>query len=69
MRFLVQLGNPYEAVGVDQKGHAAIDWGVYGIPETFVIGRDSTIRYKHVGPLDPKSLKKLRAEIDKAVEG
>ncbi len=69
LRFLGQLGNPFEAVGVDQKGRAAIDWGVYGIPETFVIGRDATIRYKHVGPLDPVSLKKLRAEIDLAVKG
>jgi len=42
---------------------------VYNIPETFIIGRDSTIRYKHVGPLDPVSLKKLRVEIDKAVKG
>ena len=69
LRFLGQLGNPFEAVGTDQKGRAAIDWGVYGIPETFVIGRDATIRYKHVGPLDPVSLKKLQAEIDKAVAG
>ena len=69
LRFLGQLGNPFDAVGTDQKGRAAIDWGVYGIPETFIIGRDSTIRYKHVGPLDPVSLKKLRAEIDKAVGG
>lgn len=69
MRFLSQLGNPFEAVGVDKKGRAAIDWGVYGIPETFVIGRDATIRYKHIGPLDPISLKRLQTEIDKAVAG
>lgn len=69
MRFLGQLGNPFAAVGVDKKGRAAIDWGVYGIPETFLIGRDATIRYKHVGPLDPVSLKKLKVEIDKAVAG
>ncbi len=69
LRFLGQLGNPFDAVGVDQKGRAAIDWGVYGIPETFVIGRDSTIRYKHVGPLNPNSLKKLREEIDKVIGG
>jgi cytochrome c biogenesis protein CcmG/thiol:disulfide interchange protein DsbE len=69
MRFLSQLGNPFDAVGVDQKGRAVIDWGVYGIPETFIIGRDATIRYKHVGPLNPKSLEKFKAEIDKAVAG
>ena len=54
---------------MDQKGRAAIDWGVYDIPETFVIGRDATIRYKHVGSLDANSMEKLRAEIDKAVAG
>ncbi len=69
LRFLGQLGNPFDAVGVDQKGRAAIDWGVYGIPETFLIGRDATIRYKHVGPLNPISLQKLKAEIDKAIKG
>lgn len=50
-RFLGDLGNPYDAIGVDAKGRAAIDWGVYGVPETFVVGKDGTILFKHVGPL------------------
>ena len=44
-------GNPYRAIGFDQAGQVGIDWGVYGTPETFVIGPDGMIRYKHVGPL------------------
>jgi cytochrome c biogenesis protein CcmG/thiol:disulfide interchange protein DsbE len=50
-RFLGRLGNPYAAVGVDENGRAAIDWGVYGVPETFVVKGDGTIAYKIVGPL------------------
>lgn len=67
-RFLGELGNPYSAIGVDEKGRAAINWGVYGVPETFLVGKDGTILYKHVGPL---TLEALRAEllprIDKAL--
>ncbi|NND49295.1 MAG: DsbE family thiol:disulfide interchange protein [Rhizobiales bacterium] len=50
-RFLGTLGNPYRAVGVDDDGRSAIDWGVYGVPETFVVDGDGVIRHKHVGPL------------------
>lgn len=52
-RFLGQYGLPYEAVGVDPRGRAAIDWGVYGVPETFVLDRDGNIVHKFVGPLTP----------------
>lgn len=52
-RFLGALGNPFKAVGVDASGRAAIDWGVYGVPETFVVGPDGTIRHKHIGPILP----------------
>src|SRR5690606_22948784 len=55
-RFLGALGNPFGAVGVDESGRAAIDWGVYGVPETFIVGPDGTIRHKHIGPLTPDSL-------------
>jgi cytochrome c biogenesis protein CcmG/thiol:disulfide interchange protein DsbE len=55
-RFLGALGNPFAAVGVDANGRAAIDWGVYGVPETFVIAPDGTNAYKHVGPLTAESL-------------
>lgn len=56
LRFLGQLGNPYDAVGTDPKGRAAIEWGVYGVPETFVVGRDGKILHKHVGPLTPEAI-------------
>lgn len=49
--WLERLGNPYRATGVDADGRAAIDWGVYGAPETFLIGADGTVLYKHIAPL------------------
>ncbi|UUP17412.1 Thiol:disulfide interchange protein CycY [Nitratireductor thuwali] len=68
-RFLGELGNPYEAIGVDRNGRAAIEWGVYGVPETFLVGPDGTIRYKHVGPFTPQSIQReLMPEIDKALK-
>ena len=51
LSFLDELGNPYNRIGVDPKGKAAIEWGVYGIPETFLIDPKGNIFYKHVGPL------------------
>lgn len=67
-RFLGQLGNPFAAVGTDPRGRTAIDWGVYGVPETFVITADGRIAYKHIGPLSPQSLReKLVPEIEKAL--
>ena len=50
-RFLRQLGDPYVITAVDADGRAAIDWGVYGVPETFVIDKAGIVRFKHVGPL------------------
>jgi len=50
-RFLESLGNPYRAIGADTTGRAAIDWGVYGYPETFIVDRQGRIRYKHIGPI------------------
>ena len=67
-RFLGDLGNPYRSIGVDEAGRTAIDWGVYGVPETFVIGKDGAIAYKHVGPLTPDSVRTaLLPEIEKAL--
>jgi cytochrome c biogenesis protein CcmG/thiol:disulfide interchange protein DsbE len=54
--WLKKLGNPYTRIAVDADGEAGIDWGVYGVPETFVIDDRGVIRYKHIGPLDPTSL-------------
>lgn len=68
LRFLGNFGNPYKAIGVDEGGRAAIDWGVYGVPETFVVGRDGAILFKHVGPLTEQSLARtLMPEIEKAL--
>jgi len=67
-RFLGDLGNPYAAIGVDDRGRAAIDWGVYGVPETFVVGRDGVIRYKFIGPLGDETVRRLlMPEIEKAL--
>ena len=67
-RFLGELGNPFSAVGADRNGRTAIDWGVYGVPESFVVGRDGKIAYKHVGPIDPDKVQRLlMPEIEKAL--
>jgi cytochrome c biogenesis protein CcmG/thiol:disulfide interchange protein DsbE len=68
-RFLGRYGNPFGIVGVDGNGRASIEWGVYGVPETFVVGREGTIVYKMVGPVTPENIDTvLRAEIDKALK-
>jgi cytochrome c biogenesis protein CcmG/thiol:disulfide interchange protein DsbE len=58
-RFLGQGGNPFQRIGVDASGRAAIDFGVYGVPETYVIKPDGTIAYRFVGPLSPESLREV----------
>lgn len=66
-RFLGRYGNPFVANGIDTNGRAAIEWGVYGVPESFVIGRDGHIAYKLVGPITPDNLEKtIRPVIEKA---
>ena len=57
--FLAELGNPYDAVGADRDRRVSIDWGVYGVPETFVVDAAGVITYKHVGPLTPGLLPAL----------
>lgn len=54
--FLNSEGNPYAAVGTDRSGRQSIEWGVYGVPETFVLDRTGRIAFKHVGPLDEKAI-------------
>lgn len=54
--FLEQLGDPFRLIGQDRDGRVAIEWGVYGVPETFVIDRDGRIRYRHVGPMMPRDV-------------
>jgi len=67
-RFLGRYGNPFMAVGSDGSGRTAIDWGVYGVPETFVIDRKGTIAFKLIGPITPDNLETvLKPEIEKAL--
>lgn len=67
-RFLGRLGNPYAMVGADNDGRVSVEWGVYGVPETFVVTGDGRIAYKHVGPLTEDSIRdKLMPEIMKAL--
>jgi cytochrome c biogenesis protein CcmG, thiol:disulfide interchange protein DsbE len=54
LQMLRQFGNPYHMIAFDQDGRVGIDWGVYGAPETFIVDRKGTIRYKQIGPIDQK---------------
>jgi cytochrome c biogenesis protein CcmG, thiol:disulfide interchange protein DsbE len=68
-RFLGRYGNPFSVVGVDGNGRASIEWGVYGVPETFVVGREGTIVYKMVGPVTSANFDRvLKVEIEKALK-
>ena len=56
LAFLAELGDPFARIGADSSGRVAIDWGIYGVPETYVIGADGTIAFRQVGPIDQKIL-------------
>ncbi len=67
-RFLGRYGNPFAAAGADESGRAGIEWGVYGVPETFVVDRDARIAYKLVGPVTVDNLDAvLKPQIEKAL--
>jgi cytochrome c biogenesis protein CcmG/thiol:disulfide interchange protein DsbE len=67
-RFLGRYGNPFVAAGADGNGRASMEWGVYGVPETFIVGRDGAIAYKLVGPITEGNLERvIRPEIEKAL--
>jgi cytochrome c biogenesis protein CcmG/thiol:disulfide interchange protein DsbE len=69
-RFLGELGNPFAAIGVDERGRTAIDWGVYGVPETFLVGPDGLIRFKFIGPLSVETVEgRLMPVIEAALAG
>ena len=57
-RFLGRYGNPFTLVGVDGNGRASIEWGVYGMPETFVLDGKGRVVFKHVGPITPETLQR-----------
>lgn len=66
-RFLASLGQPFAKVGADSNGRVTIDWGGYGVPETFIIDGAGIIRFKHIGPLSPQDLLgSFALEIEKA---
>ena len=68
LKFLTSEGNPYAAIGVDIKGRAAIDWGLTGVPETFVVRGDGTVAYKYTGPMTEQALReKVLPEIEKTL--
>jgi cytochrome c biogenesis protein CcmG/thiol:disulfide interchange protein DsbE len=56
VRWLKEHGNPYALSVIDLKGQVGIDYGVYGVPETFVIDKTGLIRLKHIGPLTPQAI-------------
>lgn len=56
LKFLAELGNPYTVVGVDRSGRSSIEWGVYGVPETFIVNQKGRIIFKHVGPVSENDL-------------
>jgi len=69
-RFLGRYGNPFAASGADANGRAAIEWGVYGVPETFIVGRDGKVAYKLVGPITPDNIEQvMKPQIEKALAG
>lgn len=68
LSFLKELGNPYDAIGLDANGRVGIDFGVYGVPETFVIDKTGTIVHKFIGPITESRLKNdLMPAIEKAL--
>ena len=64
IKWLKNLGNPYSDVLIDKNGRVAIDWGVYGIPETFIVNSKGIIKYRHVGPITNEIYKKINLIIN-----
>ena len=67
-RFLEQLGDPYRRIGADRDGRVGIDFGVYGVPETYVIDKAGRIRIRHVGPLTAEDVARKIAPLVKALQ-
>lgn len=67
--WLSDHGNPYRRIGVDFEGRAGIDWGVYGVPETFVIDADGRIRFRHAGPITPTLANETLLPLIRRLEG
>jgi len=69
VRWLDALGDPYTASGYDQRGTVGLDLGVYGLPETFVVGPDGVIVYKHIGPITPEAWRETLAPLVRSLQG
>ena len=63
--WLNELGNPYKKIGMDYDGLVSIDWGVYGLPETFIIDKDGIIKYRHLGPIMQRDIEDFAEIISK----
>lgn len=68
-KWLGDLGNPYQLIATDRAGRIAIDYGVYGVPETFVIDKQGVIRYKHIGPVDEAAMQKKIVPLVRELQG
>ncbi|MEY4766004.1 MAG: hypothetical protein RI907_2677 [Pseudomonadota bacterium] len=69
LKWLAEGGDPYDASAFDQEGRVGIDFGVYGVPETFVIDKQGVIRYKHTGPITPQALRDTIEPLLKKLNG
>lgn len=69
LKFLDTLGNPYDAVGVDANGRAIVEWGGYGVPETFIVDQSGQIRFKFVGPISPAIFEEQFLPIIESLQG
>ena len=65
VQWLKELGNPYSNIAIDSNGRIAIDWGVYGIPETFIVDSKGIIKFRHIGPINKKKYKEINLLIEK----
>ena len=66
--WLKELGNPYDVIGVDINGSIGLDWGVYGLPETFIVNKNSIITYKLVGPITKKIYGKFYQKVQESYQ-
>jgi cytochrome c biogenesis protein CcmG/thiol:disulfide interchange protein DsbE len=69
IEWLGELGDPYGRIGADRDGRVSIEWGVYGVPETFVVDRAGRIRYKHIGPLTPEAVNETIVPLIRKLKG
>ena len=66
VQWLKKLGNPYSNIAIDKNGRIAIDWGAYGIPETFIVNSKGIVKYRHIGPVTKKIYKKINLIISES---